>query len=170
MPLKPCVVSTREHENCLSAPGRPSRMACWSGFEIQARAWRRRSLSGFLTPSARQSRAVWGWASRSAARSSMPMAGDCGQAGMKHKARSFSLRYLLGRHDAPMVWFRVLSGLGPAQRDPKRRTRVPTRIGSCVIRRCPQNRKRNPTVGATEARLRKPFARPPLTCDHITPA
>jgi|SRR6516162_2010493 len=35
--------------------------------------------------------------------SSKPMEDDCGQPGTHHKARFFSLRYLLGRRDQPMV-------------------------------------------------------------------
>jgi len=40
---------------------------------------------------------------QAAARSSKPMEDDCGQPGTCHKARFFSLRYLLVRRDQPMV-------------------------------------------------------------------
>ena len=40
---------------------------------------------------------------QAAARSSKPMEDDCGQPGTCHKARFFSLRYLLVRRDQPLV-------------------------------------------------------------------
>jgi hypothetical protein len=45
----------------------------------------------------------WAWDFRSVARSSKPMEDGCGRPGTHHRVRSFSLRYLLGRRDQPMV-------------------------------------------------------------------
>jgi C4-dicarboxylate-specific signal transduction histidine kinase len=49
--------------------------------------------------------AVWGWDCRSAVRSSKHTAATCRRRRTYHRGRSFSLRYLLGRRDQPMVWF-----------------------------------------------------------------
>src|SRR5262249_851577 len=45
----------------------------------------------------------WAWDFRSVARSSKPMEDGCGRPGTHQRVRSFSLRYLLGRRDQPMV-------------------------------------------------------------------
>ena len=55
-------------------------MSCQSRCEIQVQASRRRLSGTFSRPSTRRSLAVWGWACRSAVRSSKRITDDCGRA------------------------------------------------------------------------------------------
>ena len=60
------------------------------GTLIRVQDWRQRLSSASSRPSTRPSRAVWGWACRSAGRSSKRTADDCGQARMCPAAPSFT--------------------------------------------------------------------------------
>src|SRR6266481_1427816 len=76
---KRCATSAKRSGNCSSAPV-PNRMACQSRCEIRVQASRRRLSSTFSRLSTPRNRAVWGWACRSAVRSSKRTAADCGRA------------------------------------------------------------------------------------------
>ena len=64
---------------------------------IRVRDWRQQLSSASSRPSTRPSRAVWGWACRSAGRSSKRTADDCGRARMCPAAPSFTLGCLSTR-------------------------------------------------------------------------
>ncbi len=80
----------RQRESCGSAPGETMRGACASRWQIPVRDWRKGRRSRCSRPSTPPSRAVWGWGSRSAARSSKPTTDDCGRARTSRAAPSFS--------------------------------------------------------------------------------
>src|SRR5882762_10485435 len=105
MPSKRCATSAKRSENCSSAPV-TNRMACQSRCEIRVQASRRRLSSTFSRPSTRRSLAVWGWACRSAVRSSKRTAADCGRARTCPAAPAFNSpcrRSQTLRRDAALV-------------------------------------------------------------------
>src|SRR5882672_10025581 len=105
MPSKRCATSAKRSGSCSSAP-LTNRMACQSRCEIRVQASRRRFLSTFSRPSTRRSLAVWGWACRSAVRSSKRTAADCGRARTCPAAPAFNSpcrRSQTLRRDAALV-------------------------------------------------------------------
>ena len=105
MPSKRCATSAKRSGNCSSAPV-TNRMACQSRCEIRVQASRRRLLSACSRLSTRRSLAVWGWACRSAVRSSKRTAADCGRARTCPAAPAFNSpcrRSQTLRRDAALV-------------------------------------------------------------------
>src|SRR5258705_4667464 len=105
MPSKRCAMSAKRSGNCSSAAV-TNRMAWQSRCEIRVQASRRRLSSTFSTPSTRRSLAVWGWACRSAVRSSKRTAADCGRARTCPAAPAFNSpcpRSQTLRRDAALV-------------------------------------------------------------------
>src|SRR5258705_9864981 len=105
MPSKRCATSAKRSGNCSSALV-TNRMACQSRCEIRVQASRRRLSSACSRPSTPRNRAVWGWACRSAVRSSTRTAADCGRARTCPAAPAFNSpcrRSQTLRRDAALV-------------------------------------------------------------------
>jgi hypothetical protein len=80
----------------------------------------------------------------------------------KRKLRSPRSPACLGRYQNRII--------RPSRHNASRHQEMATRKMAHPRLQLSQKRKRSPTVGSIVLRLRKPFAKPPLTCENMMPA